>query len=104
MTPMPVMPTLRHSTKLSVIEGAVDEHGTASESTPELCMVSSRIATFSSKRFVMPWHMSLTTSVAMLTLARVDRIDRRSVTSLPRDYLDRSIVAMTRPVRVSMVG
>ena len=52
----------------------------------------------------MAWHMSLTTSVAMLTLARVDRIDRRSVTFLSRDYLDRSIVAMTRPVSVLMVG
>jgi hypothetical protein len=34
MMPMPVMLTLRRSTKLSVIEGSVDEHGTASESTP----------------------------------------------------------------------
>jgi hypothetical protein len=35
MMPVPVMPTLRHSTKLSVIEGSVDGHGTASESTPD---------------------------------------------------------------------
>jgi hypothetical protein len=32
---MPVMPIRRHSTKLSVIEGSVDEHATASESTPD---------------------------------------------------------------------
>ena len=31
----PTLPTLRHSTKLSVIEGSVDEHATASESTPD---------------------------------------------------------------------
>lgn len=31
--PMPIVPIHRHSTKLSVIEGSVDDHATASEST-----------------------------------------------------------------------
>jgi len=31
----PTLPILRHSTKLSVIEGSVDEHATASESTAD---------------------------------------------------------------------
>jgi hypothetical protein len=35
MLPIPVMPIHRHSTKLSVIEGSVDDHATASESTPD---------------------------------------------------------------------
>ncbi|KAG8833353.1 hypothetical protein FRC17_010822 [Serendipita sp. 399] len=35
LLPRPVNPIHRHSTKLSVIEGSVDDHATASESTPD---------------------------------------------------------------------
>jgi len=63
-------------------------------------VVSSPIVTFSSKKYVFAVDISSTTSVAMLKLAPVYRIDRRSATFSSRACLEGSIAAMTLPVRV----
>jgi hypothetical protein len=62
LMPRPIIPIHRHSTKLSVIEGSVDEHATASESTPDHDDVTSVRAASPTRPERPPPHTALASS------------------------------------------
>ncbi|KIM23259.1 hypothetical protein M408DRAFT_265203 [Serendipita vermifera MAFF 305830] len=64
----PTLPIMRHSTKLSVIEGSIDEHATASESTPDPEDQQSAPATSPTRATIPEAHAHQNTGYPPLTL------------------------------------